>query len=80
MKLPIDLTVVVYFSPFVNLRDKSWTSPPLLAPPSEGKTWTLETDEGTKVNDHGKSMFLYKDIYIPYTKVYKTYECKRIST
>ena len=35
MKLPIDLTVVVYFSPFVNLRDKSWTAPPLLAPPSE---------------------------------------------
>ena len=66
MKLPIDLTVVVYFSPFVNLRDKSWTSPPLLAPPSEGKTWTLETDEGTKVNDHGKSMFLYKNLYIPW--------------
>ena len=66
MKLPIDLTVVVYFSPFVNLRDKSWTPPPLLAPPSGGKTSTLETDEGTKVNDHGKSMFLYKNLHILY--------------
>ena len=75
MKLPIDLTVVVYFSPFVNLRDKSWTPPPLLAPPSEGKTSTLETDEGTKVNDHGKSMFCIK-IFIYYIKkFYKTYEC-----
>ena len=56
------LTVVVHFSPPRQSERQNLDAPPLLAPPTEGKTWTPETDGGgTKVNDHGKDQNITKN-------------------
>ena len=48
------LTVVVHFSPIPWFKRGNMDTTTLVAPPTDGKSWTPQTQRGTKVNDHGK--------------------------